>query len=107
VGKIRVSEDEIARMPFGSAQLYSDGDGYAGVLEVFHELHCLVSGRCTQQSMLPLLLTVNNSRIDSVDGSMGYKFTTGLNLSALVTHMTGTASTIYGKHLCAMLMSVL
>jgi hypothetical protein len=43
VGKIRLSANEIARMPAGSAYLYKDGDGYAGNLEVFHEMHCLVS----------------------------------------------------------------
>jgi hypothetical protein len=43
VGRIRLSEDEIARLPPSTAELYRQRDGYAGTLEVFHELHCLVS----------------------------------------------------------------
>lgn len=42
VGEIRLSEAEAARLSQGTAGLYGGEDGYAGVLEVFHQLHCLV-----------------------------------------------------------------
>ena len=43
VGVIRISEEEIARIPAETAHLYGEDEGYAGILEVFHQLHCLVS----------------------------------------------------------------
>ena len=43
VGVIRISEEEIARMPAETAHLYGEEEGYAGILEVFLQLHCLVS----------------------------------------------------------------
>ena len=45
VGVIRISEEEIARIPAETAHLYGEEEGYAGILEVFHQLHCLVSPR--------------------------------------------------------------
>jgi hypothetical protein len=43
VGEIRLSEEEANRLSKGTARLYGGEEGYAGVLEVFHQLHCLVS----------------------------------------------------------------
>ncbi len=43
VGVIRISEEEMARIPAETAHLYGEEEGYAGILEVFHQLHCLVS----------------------------------------------------------------
>ena len=45
VGVIRINEEEIARIPAETPQLYGEEDGYAGILEVFHQPHCLVSLR--------------------------------------------------------------
>lgn len=42
VGVIKVSEEEMKRLPAETAPLYGGENGYAGVLEVFHQLHCLV-----------------------------------------------------------------
>lgn len=42
VGEIRISREEAARLPSETAPLYGGEEGYAGVLEVFHQLHCLV-----------------------------------------------------------------
>lgn len=44
VGEIRLSEAEAAKLSQDTAKLYGGEDGYAGVLEVFHQLHCLVGG---------------------------------------------------------------
>jgi hypothetical protein len=44
VGEIRLNEVEAARLSQDTARLYGGEDGYAGVLEVFHQLHCLVGG---------------------------------------------------------------
>ncbi|KAJ8117421.1 hypothetical protein OPT61_g1377 [Boeremia exigua] len=41
VGEIRLSAEEAARLPKGTAHVYGPEKGYAGVLEVFHQLHCL------------------------------------------------------------------
>ena len=43
VGVIRISEEEIARLPADTARLYGEEEGYAGILDVFHQFHCLVS----------------------------------------------------------------
>ena len=43
VGVIRVTDEEMSRMPTETAHLYGSEEGYAGILEVFHQLHCLVS----------------------------------------------------------------
>lgn len=42
VGEIRISLEEAGRLPSETAPLYGGEEGYAGVLEVFHQLHCLV-----------------------------------------------------------------
>jgi hypothetical protein len=43
VGIIRLTEEEASRLPHKPAKLYGGKEGeYAGVLEVFHQLHCLV-----------------------------------------------------------------
>ncbi|KAF1971843.1 hypothetical protein BU23DRAFT_469872, partial [Bimuria novae-zelandiae CBS 107.79] len=41
VGEIRLSDEEASRLPQDTARLYGGEKGYAGVLEVFHQLHCL------------------------------------------------------------------
>ena len=43
VGVIRIADEEMSRMPTETAHLYGGEEGYAGILEVFHQLHCLVS----------------------------------------------------------------
>ena len=45
VGIIRITDEEMNQMPTKTAHLYGGEEGYAGVLEVFHQLHCLAS--CT------------------------------------------------------------
>lgn len=67
VGDIEFSKDEIARMPAGSAQLYSNGDGYSGSLEVFHELHCLVSRNAIS---LPTLVILKYVRSESTSSTL-------------------------------------
>lgn len=43
VGIIRLTEEEASRLPFEPAKLYGGKEGeYAGFLEMFHQLHCLV-----------------------------------------------------------------
>jgi hypothetical protein len=41
VGEIHVTDEERDKMGLKTAHLYNE-DGYAGVVEVFHQLHCLV-----------------------------------------------------------------
>ena len=43
VGVIRITDEEMSRMPIETAHLYGSVEGYADILEVFHQLHCLVS----------------------------------------------------------------
>ena len=43
VGVIRITDEEMDQMPTKTARLYGGEEGYAGILEVFHQLHCLAS----------------------------------------------------------------
>ena len=43
VGVIRITDEEMKQMPTKTARLYGGEEGYAGILEVFHQLHCLAS----------------------------------------------------------------
>lgn len=43
LGEISLSKEDISRMPASMAAHYADKEEPSGVLEVFHQLHCLVS----------------------------------------------------------------
>lgn len=47
MGEIRLSKAEAERLSKDTAHLYGGEEGYAGVLEVSHQLHCLLSRRPT------------------------------------------------------------
>lgn len=51
-GIIRLTEEEASRIPTEAVPLYGDEEGYAGFLEVFHQLHCLVRAARTQPSKI-------------------------------------------------------
>ena len=42
VGRIRVKKEELDRAELSSIHL-ADGSGYMATIDVFHQLHCLVS----------------------------------------------------------------
>ena len=43
VGVIPITDEEMSRMSTVTAHLYGGEEGYVGILEVFHQLHCLVN----------------------------------------------------------------
>lgn len=54
VGVIRITDEEMSRMPTETAHLYGGEEGYEGILELFHQLHCLVSfSRIVFESCIP------------------------------------------------------